>query len=413
SDGPAAVGSSPPRASSPGRGITPTSVTIGVAVLDLSAVTVLGPEYDNGDVVGQWNALVADWRERHLLPINGRDVVLRFAKYGVTNFDEQRKACATLVDDDHAFAVVGIEFFYQEGADCVAREKRTPLLTSEGPTDEVFARSAPYLFSLQMSQSRLLRNFVLWADSRHALRGHRLGLYYFNDPNVADLMHRTIGAELAALGYPPAVEMTTNDRLGGPEDALAVQRFRSSKVDVAILFTSQAGFTQQAAGQGYHPTYLATDYEGATSDVGTNIYNGPEFDGTFAMTTLRRGEPAAGVPPTAEEEACVTNYERRSGRHVARPGQAGHETAEWVFVVLSCDEGKVLLRGLRSAGRDLSTSSFVAGLETVSDLPLIRYPNVTFGPDRHQGVGQQRPLRWHSDCTCWRAFGRFDPLFTQ
>src|SRR5207248_647200 len=107
------------------RGVTSNSVTIGVATLDLSAVKYLGPEYDNGDVAGQWNAMVADWRDRHLLPVNGRDVALKFVSYSVLNTDDQRRACAALVDDDQSFAVVAPEFFYQTGADRVARDLKT------------------------------------------------------------------------------------------------------------------------------------------------------------------------------------------------------------------------------------------------------------------------------------------------
>ena len=42
---------------------------------------------------------------------------------------------------------------------------------------------------------------------------------------------------------------------------------------------------------------------------------------------------------------------------------------------------------------------------------LIRYPNVTWGPGKFQGVDSQRTLQWTSDCTCWRAQGQFAPLF--
>jgi len=393
------------------RGVSANSVTIGVAVLDLSAVKYLGPEYDPGDVPGQWNAVLADWHDRHLVPVNGRDIQFAFESYSVLSNDDQRRACTALIDDDQSFAVDAIEFFYQTGSDCVAHEKRTPLLTSEGPTDEVFAHSTPYLFSLQMSQSRLLRNFVYWADSRGVLKGHRLGIYHSNDAAEEQLIHATIYAEMAKLHYPPPVEFETSDPLGGYEDALAVQKFQSSGVDVAMLMTAQGGFTQQADAQRYHPTYIQTDYNGGTSDIGTNTYAADQYDGTYAMTTLRRGEPAAGIPPTPDERACVDNYNRRSGHHVAPAGQGGHETAEWVFVVLSCDEGKILLHALSVAGRELTPASFVAGLESVRDTVMIRYPNVSFGPGKYQGVDAQRTLRWHADCTCWRAIGSFGPLW--
>src|SRR5207249_436651 len=75
-------------------------------------------------------------------------------------------------EDEKVFAVIGIEFFYQAGADCVARQFRTPLITSEGPGDDVYARATPLLFSLQPSEDRLLHNFVQWAadDVQHRYR---------------------------------------------------------------------------------------------------------------------------------------------------------------------------------------------------------------------------------------------------
>ena len=129
------------------------------------------------------------------------------------------------------------------------------------------------------------------------------------------------------------------------------------------------------------------------------------------MTTVRRGEPAAGIPLSSQEEACVTNYERYSGKKIGRPGPKGHELAQWVFVVLACDESNVLLHALQNAGRNLTQATFVAGLQGIHNLPLIRYPNVTWGPGKFQGVDSQRTLQWTSDCTCWRAQGQFAPLF--
>src|SRR5207249_4401725 len=218
------------------------------------------------------------------------------------------------------FAVIGIEFFYQAGADCVARQFRTPLITSEGPGDDVYTRAAPLLFSLQPSEDRLLHNFVQWAERKGLFNGAKIGLYYSTYPSGA-------------------------------------------------------------------------------------------YQGTLAMTTVRRGEPAAGIPLSSQEEACVTNYERYSGKKISRPGPKGHELAQWVFVVLACDESNVLLHALQNAGRNLTQATFVAGLQGIHNLPLIRYPNVTWGPGKFQGVDSQRTLQWTSDCTCWRAQGQFAPLF--
>src|SRR5439155_4609342 len=172
----------------------------------------------NGDVPGQWEAMLADWKDRGLLPVNGRTVQFVYAKYSVVDNAQQRAACSGLINDSKVFAVDAIEFFYQQGAECVAREFRTPLLTAEGPSDDVFSRSAPYLFALHLSTSSILRNWVHWADATGLLKGKKVGVYYLDDAVVADQVHRNIRDELVKLGYAAPVEATTKDNLGGPED---------------------------------------------------------------------------------------------------------------------------------------------------------------------------------------------------
>ena len=53
------------------RGVTDTSVKIGVAYLDLGPVAYLGPEFDNGNVPQQWDAILDGWKRQGLLPVAG------------------------------------------------------------------------------------------------------------------------------------------------------------------------------------------------------------------------------------------------------------------------------------------------------------------------------------------------------
>jgi hypothetical protein len=78
---------------------------------------------------------------------------------------------------------------------------------------------------------------------------------------------------------------------------------------------------------------------------------------------------------------------------------------------MGCDEGKVLLHGLREAGRNLTTESWIAGVETMRSVPLTRYAPVSFAPDKHDGGDQQRTVQWAASCKCWRAQGEFEPLW--
>jgi hypothetical protein len=385
-------------------GVTDDKVTIAVTYPDISALKALGPSYDNGDPPEQWRVMIDGWRRDGLLPVNGRDIELKFRTYNVLNTDEQRAACRGAVSDDKAFAVVGVAYF-EIGGECVAREFHTPLITSDGPNEDIFARSNPMLFSLSASKSRHLRNFVNWAHHRGALAGKKIGIYFFDDGVTRDLMNKTIRAELSRLGYAIAAEHSTTQSLGGPQDAVAVQRFRDAGVDVALLFTSKAGFLQAAKAQGYKPLFLESDNEFGTSDTTTSNYPADEFDGTLGMTGRRVGETPVGLPLGEDGDACIANYEQATGKKTTP------ETAVWSYILMGCDEGKVLLHGLREAGRNLTTESWIAGVETMRSVPLTRYAPVSFAPDKHDGGDQQRTVQWAASCKCWRAQGEFEPLW--
>jgi hypothetical protein len=388
-------------------GVTSTSVTIGVAYLDLGPVAYLGPQYDIGNVPEQWQALVDGWRRQGLLPVHGRTIKLVFQSYSVLDPTQEEAACVALVQDDHAFAVVAPQFFYQYGDQCVTAQEHTPLITSDGAPDSTYAAGAPYLFTAMTSEDNLLRNFVYWARARGLLAGRRIGIYYLEDPEVDHLVRSVLIATLHKLGYGVAAEATTNSANGGPDDALAVEKFRAAGVNLAILLTSNLGFLEQAEAQDYHPTYIDSDWNGDTTYLGANDYPPSEYDGTYAVTEQRHGEWSAGIPPPPQDAPCLQNYERYSGQTV----QPANETnGTWVYVMLSCDLGDMLLHGLEAAGRQLTPSSFVAGLETIRDLPMRMFPPVSFTPTQHDGVQEERTLQWHGDCRCWAAVGPFSPL---
>ena len=393
-----------------GRGVSANKIVIGVTYPDLTALRALGPEFDNGDVAKQWQALLDGWHKQHLVPVNGRDIELRFAKYNVLDVNDQNAACAQLVDDDKVFAVVGVAYF-QTGAECVARAHRTPLITSDGPTDDVFARSKPFLFSLSMSDSRHLRNWVWWAHTHGFLKNKKIGIYYETTPGQPELVQNAIVSQLTKLGYKVTAEASTGDTQGGPEDAIAVQKFSSMGVNLAMLLTSKMGFMQQADAQGYHPTYIDNDHLYGTSDTATSTYPADQFAGTYAMTGRRVGDAAAGKPLTPDQEACVANYERYTGQKVLRPGPKGHLAAVFAYILEDCDEGAVLLQGIRGAGTTLNNTTFVAALEQIRNMALTRYPPVTFTATKHDGTDSQRTLLWKQSCTCWTAVTGFSPLW--
>jgi len=391
------------------RGVTPTVIRIGVAYPDISALKALGPEYDNGDVKAQWQALLAGMKKARQLPIAGRTIEFVYRQYNVLDVNDQNAACRGLISDDKVFMVIGVAYF-ASGSDCVARQFHTPLLTSDGPTDAELRAGAPYLFSLGWSDSRTLRNMVSWADRRGYLKGHKIGIYHLSDAASTREVDQNLVAPLRSLGYTVAARDATDQSLGGPEDAVAVQKFRAAGVDLAILLTSKTGFLQQAQSQGYKPKYLESDHEYGTSDTAASNYPADQWDGTYAITDRIVGDTAAGKPSPAGAEACIRNYEAQSGDRVQRPASSGHETAEYAYTLTSCDLGKVLLAALTAAGANLNAATFVNGLRTVRAMKLTRFETVDF-TRRNDGASMQRTLQWRRRCTCWVAVTGFSGTF--
>ncbi|HEU5085738.1 MAG TPA: hypothetical protein VFU14_20520 [Acidimicrobiales bacterium] len=391
------------------RGVDATTVTVGFGLPDLGAIAALGPGYDQGDPRQHVEAILAELRATGRLPVHGRDIVPVYSSYNILSPEAQRATCERFGNDDSVFAVVAIHDF-GAGAECVAAEYGLPLFTSDGQPDPVYERSGPNLFTMQMSADRLFRNYVAWADQGGYLDGKKIGVYYPSDPELAQLVQRSVLEPLERLGHDVVSEVQTAEpNTGGPTDSVAVQRFRTDGVEVAVLVVSalaKTNFFNQAESQLYRPTYLENDAGFSTTDTATSTYPRAHFDGTRAFTGMRFGELRSGLPEPAEAAWCRAAIKNQTGNDIPVQGR----DAEYIAANQSCDEILTVLHGLEQAGPELTAERFIAGVETIQDRPTGIHGNVGFGPGRHDGVRTWREIRWHGDCTCWKVASDMRPL---
>ena len=385
------------------RGVNDTTVRIGVTYPDLAGLRALGPEYDNGDVPKQWRALLEGWKRDHKVPIAGRNIEFVFRSYPVLDTSSQRAACSGLIQDDKVFAVIGVAYF-QVGTECVAREFNTPLIGSDGSTEAVFARSNGNLISLYLSQDAIIRNWAKFAADQGLVRGKSVGIYHLTsgiDPEMAQLFK----SELEKNGAGKVVIATTDQSLGGPNDALAAQKFRTEDVKTAFILTSKSGFMQQAQAQGYKPNYVESDYLFGSADSTQSTDPPEQADGMIGITVTHNGEAKAGIKPPAGEQACIDNYKQVTGSQPNPPG-----SAEYNYIKLSCDLGTVLLHGLNAAARYLTPQTLIAGVESLRTAETLQIGGLAYSKNRHWGADRARTIQWHGDCKCWKATGGYYPL---
>jgi hypothetical protein len=268
--------------------------------------------------------------------------------------------------------------------------------------DDFYQRTAPYLFTIRAPWTKLFRNWVAWADANGHFKDRTIGLFF--ESEVKPAVEVGIKQEMAARGHVIAEEVEASGAgLGTSQDQVAVRQFQQAGVDLMMFVaggTSAINFMNFAESQGYRPDYIDTDYGEHTTDAAAGAYPPDHYAGTFAMTATRVGEVAAGRSLPTETADCVRDYEDFSGQDV---GPRSPETAEYNNVLISCDLGDVMLRGLMAAGRGLNGASLIAGLETITGMPLAVHGNLSFGPGRHWGVEQQRTVQWQRECTCWVA----------
>lgn len=383
------------------RGITADSIKIGVALPDIEAFGNVSEDFNVGDQQEQMEAVLEGWRDEGLVPVHGRDIEFVYEVFDILNPDEKIAACNRFVKDHQVFAVLAGRFF-EDGAECVAERFDTPVVSVNSGLDEFYQRTAPYLFTIRAPWATLFRSWVAWADVNGHFQGHTIGLFF--ESEVKPAVEVGITQEMEKRGYSVAAEVEASGAgVGTSQDQVAVQRFRQAGVDLVMFVgggTSAINFMTFAESQGYRPDYIDTDYGEHTTDAAAGAYPPEQYAGTFAMTATRVGEVAAGHHLAAPTTDCVDDYERFSGKEI---GPTSPETAEYNSVLISCDLADPMLRGLQGAGRELHPASLIAGLESINDMTMAVHGNLSFAPDRHWGVDQQRTVQWKRTCGCWVA----------
>lgn len=398
------------------RGVTPTSIKIGIGIPDIGVVKALGPDYDVGNPREQMEAVLKGWKDRGLVPVNGRDVEFDYRSYDIVGTQQQRAACEGWATDDHVFAVMAVSNFWAH-ADCLTSEYRIPLITSDPYNEDVWGVSGNRLYTLQPSREKMFRNLVQWAHRRGILQGKRIGLYYSGASADRGEINRSLKAELKRLGYGPqiVIEVTaSNVATGAPEDTIAADKFCADGVDVnlAILIAgavNQTNFMYEAQSQNCHPEYIESDFLFSTNDTAAHTFPPAQADGIYGMTSFRFGEISSGMGLSRPGAACADNYAHYSGKRVTYQ----EAPAEWMFMEQGCDGAEILLQALQRAGRNLTEASFFSSLYQTRNEVMGVHANVTFKPGKHGGVDTQRTVQWHGDCRCWKAIGEFEPFYVK
>lgn len=376
------------------------TIKIGFSYPDVSDFAVLDDKFSIGDVEEQVRAIVNGWRSTGELAAHGLDVEIVFDDYNILRDDDKFGICNSFAQDEEVFAAVTGRSF-TVGAECLANRFGIPTIDYDGTTPAIYDRT-PLLFTLRPNEQEVLEAYVDWAEERGLWTDKRIGIMWdLRSEEAADAFVSSV----TALGHEVVVNASSDPAgIGSPEDAVTAERFIEAEVDVAVLIVgvpNATNFQAHARDQGYQPTYLAIEWAAQIGDISTASMIQEQIDGSLGMTVSRVGEIAAGFELSDAAQICIDNYVEFSGRDIQANSP---ETAEWVQILDTCDQMSILHEGLLGMSPDdVSTEAFVSSLESIRDLPVAGWGDVSFSADDHSGVSQFRTIEWQTECLCWTA----------
>lgn len=204
----------------------------------------------------------------------------------------------------------------------------------------------------------------------------RIGVFYQYDAYGFDGL---TGTELALKEFglePVARGSYVRGTLDVGEGLSRIERSGAEAVVMIGTYETCARFIQLAGERGMHPVYYTVSFVGgeelARRLSASGAASGGEPPPEVVMSQV--------VPPVeTEQTGVVAEYARLLAKYY--PGDTPNTVGLEGFV-----NARILVEGLKLAGRDLTREGFISAIESIRDFALGPNASVSFGPANHQGM---------------------------
>jgi hypothetical protein len=391
-----------------GRGITATTVRVGIFVADFAGLqNVKGFNTGNPEVQAK---AVAD-RINANGGIAGRRVELSFGRMPATsgNWEADEQAiCSSFTEDKKVFAV--IYALVSQGKTfqtCLARAD-TPLISSSGgPADQdVMAKNPNHLFYVgSLNTSRLAGAYIDGLVAQQFFpAGEKIGLVRPNDETYRRATEQVLKPRLAANGLKLAEEAIVNAQTSltatAGEMSSVVLRFQGAGVR-RVIFLDNATlaplFAIQASGQGYYPKY------------GFNSLSNPNFFVANVPPAALAGAKGVGwisaLDVDKQREGVVNASAKTCYSIMEKAGETGVDRSGVLTQRNYCD-GLFFLKATLDRASELTP----AGVRSIVDaggggFESAQTFTTRFGPNRHEAAATAKYFAFDDACRCFRYTG--------
>jgi hypothetical protein len=360
------------------RGVTETSIKVGVAVPDFDALQAAGIANYQGDADIAFQAFIDVINENG--GVYGRQIDPVYVSFDFLDPSSQDVACAEFVDDHEVFIV--LYGLLTANNTCLTELNQTMVMTRSFQTSELRERSGDTLW-LQLNASDDERVRILGSAVHESgrLEGKTIGILASASQGDG-LEGRVLQDVLADLGYESTLligEAGQGDQVAtANERALFAETYRTAGVDFLFDLTgggntagdfADAGFTPELAYKAIGPSVDGAEdrtlLDGAIG-VGEITEAAMLVDEDFITNCI--DVVIAANPDLAEEILYLpTGDEQAAGRR------------SWVNpIMIACDQTRLFDMIGEIAGADLTNDSFRAALDELGPVDLYGYGQASF-----------------------------------
>ncbi|MEY2449287.1 MAG: hypothetical protein QOH79_2763 [Acidimicrobiaceae bacterium] len=386
------------------KGVTADKIKVVFPWFDISQYTsVSGTSTDEpveagGDAI---NAYV-NWVNTHMC-LGGRSIDAQVESFNPLNETEMQELCRRWTEDDQAFAVVDSSAWHSYHQKCIAKDHRTPLVTSLGLTEQWPQDASPYLWYTAPTTEETVADWVSWmVESGQLTSSNKIGVVtggrdeekVGRDALEKALQHFGLQATFKEI---PGV--ATDIAQSQVPIGLAISDFKQKGVDrlvmglTALVFTSWA---QQADSQEFWPRYELGDWNStlvvAESLIATQ--NARAFTGgAVGPTFMHLGEPSAdkGGSMTPAEQLCADIWQQAnpSAKPIDRAGVA----MRWCDNILMFAEG--VRRATLNSNGALTRDNWAEAMATTQNVEGGMTPTYSFASGDFSGPTMTKVVELH------------------
>jgi hypothetical protein len=386
-------------------GVTPTTITVAVILLDLGTLNSFVGIPSVADQEKVYNAVINGYNAKG--GVGCRKLVPRYYSDNPLDASGEQATCLQIVQDK-VYATLN-NLGGSQVLTCLPQHK-VPGVWYTPPTTAVMHQFAPYIVSHMPDYDRLIKDYVAGVQRYHFFDGmKKIGIL---EESCVDDENKAIARELAAAGIPSAKITTYNygcpTAVSSPDqDQAAALQFQRQGVTHVMntAYTYITNFASAAEKQNYKPKYSLME-DGAMAAI-AYVRPAPvaSFDQALAITTDQVGaENTKGLKDTPATAECSRLMKSLNEPTPTTPGaEAG------ALFGGACAVTKLLVAA-HSHHTDISQRGLPAGLAQAGKLDLSYPPGPMHVTDPSVPTGGQwyRGARWYSSCTCWRVI---DPTF--